>query len=565
MCNENLRIFASFSPPIRHLRSRHYDGVVRSLTPSVGIDRESSRRHLKERSESGLPFDIVVIGGGITGAGVALDASLRGFDVLLVERGDFASGTSSKSSKLVHGGLRYLQQGDVALVREALRERSILQRTAPGRVEVLPFLLPIFTRDGLFPRRIARALGSALWAYDTAGGWRIGRLHRRLRKSGVAKMAPLLNSERIAGGYIYYDARADDARLTLDVVTTAAHAGAVAVNYCAVEQISVTDGHVSGVTLNVDGEHISVLAKSVVNAAGVWAERVDDLVNTQLNEPIPALTVRPARGVHVTIPWELVQTRVAMVLPVPGDKRSVFLVPDMARPDGSFEVAYIGTTDTDHDGSLDAPECSSEDVEYLLRAVNAAMETTVTREHVIGVWSGLRPLVTSDDAPEGRTADVSRRHRVDMSPSGYVRVVGGKLTTYRAMAEDTVDHVEQVMGTRKPCSTRKTALLDRNERVLKAIADAGCSQSELLPGSQLSETDVVYAVRHEAAVHLIDVMTRRSRLHLLHRSLAERCAEPVSQIMQRELGWSDTQRDEEIKNYADVCRSEIDAMSEGMT
>ena len=543
----------------------HYDETVPPLTTTVGIHRETFARQLHERSESGIPFDLVVIGGGITGAGVALDASLRGFDVLLVERGDFASGTSSKSSKLVHGGLRYLQQGDVPLVREALRERSILQRIAPGRVEVLPFLLPIFTRDGLFPRRIARALGSALWAYDTAGGWRIGRLHRRLRKSGVAKMAPLLDSERIAGGYIYYDARADDARLTLDVVSTAVGAGAVAVNYCPVEEVTVTDGRVKGVTLHLDGATVEVPATCVVNAAGVWAERIDDLVNQKLSEPLPALAVRPARGVHVTIPWELVQTRVAMVLPVPGDKRSVFLVPDMARPDGTFEVAYIGTTDTDHDGSLDNPECSSQDVEYLLRAVNATMETTVTRDHVIGVWSGLRPLVTSDDAAEGRTADISRRHRVDMSASGYVRVVGGKLTTYRAMAEDTMDHVERVIGKRNPCVTRKTALTDRDPRAMRDIADAGSSQSDLLPGSQLTETDVVYAVRHEAAIHLTDVMTRRSRLHLLHRDLAERCAEPVSLIMQRELGWSDARRQDELNSYASLCHAEVDAMNEGTT
>lgn len=536
---------------------------MRTTKPSSGVSRSAMVKRLQERANAEAPFDIVVVGGGITGAGVALDAALRGFDVLLVERGDFASGTSSKSSKLVHGGLRYLQQGDVPLVREALRERSILQRIAPGRVDVLPFLLPIFTRDGLFPRRIARALGSALWAYDTAGGWRIGRLHRRLRKSAVAKLAPLLNSDRIAGGYLYYDARADDARLTLDVVTSASDAGATVINYCSVVGMTVDDGHTSGVVLNVDDTNISLPARCVVNAAGVWAEQIDNLVNQQLAEPLPSLKVRPARGVHVTIPWELVQTSVAMVLPVPGDKRSVFLVPDKAGPDGSFEVAYIGTTDTDHDGSLDDPECSSEDVEYLLRAVNSAMQTTVTPNHVIGVWSGLRPLVTSEDADEGRTADVSRRHRVDASRSGYVRIVGGKLTTYRAMAEDTVNHVEQVLGKRRPCSTRKAVLADRNDQILREICAEGASNSELLPGAQLSEADVVYAVRFEAAIHLVDVMTRRSRLHLLHRDLAERCAAPVSRIMQRELGWSDTHRDDELSAYASVCRAEIDAMSKG--
>lgn len=518
---------------------------------------------LRAKADRPEAVDLVVVGGGITGAGVALDAALRGFDVVLVERGDFASGTSSKSSKLVHGGLRYLQQGDVALVREALRERSILQRIAQGRVEVLPFLLPIFTKDGLFPRRIARALGSALWAYDTAGGWRIGRLHRRLRKSGVAKMAPLLNSDRIAGGYLYYDARADDARLTLDVAATAVREGALAVNYCSLTGVTVESGAVNTVELDVDGSHISLQTRCVVNAAGVWAERVDDLVNGELAEPLPALTVRPARGVHVTIPWELVQTQVAMVLPVPGDKRSVFLVPDKPQPDGTFDVAYIGTTDTDHSGTLDDPACTSDDVEYLLRSVNAAMESSVTCDHVIGVWSGLRPLVTSEDDSDGRTADVSRRHRVDMSSSGYVRVVGGKLTTYRSMAEDTLNHVERILGKRKPCSTRKTPLVDRNPQLLDSIR-SNASSGVLPLHSTLTEADVVYAVRHEAAIHLVDVLTRRSRLHLLHRDLAMECAEPVSFIMQRELDWSESTRQQELQIYTDLCHSEIDAMREGI-
>lgn len=541
----------------------HYDVTVRKVLAGNGIDRNVMLEQLRAKADRPEAVDLVVVGGGITGAGVALDAALRGFDVVLVERGDFASGTSSKSSKLVHGGLRYLQQGDVALVREALRERSILQRIAQGRVEVLPFLLPIFTKDGLFPRRIARALGSALWAYDTAGGWRIGRLHRRLRKSGVAKMAPLLNSDRIAGGYLYYDARADDARLTLDVAATAVREGALAVNYCSLTGVTVESGAVNTVELDVDGSHISLQTRCVVNAAGVWAERVDDLVNGELAEPLPSLTVRPARGVHVTIPWELVQTQVAMVLPVPGDKRSVFLVPDKPQPDGTFDVAYIGTTDTDHSGTLDDPACTSDDVEYLLRSVNAAMESSVTRDHVIGVWSGLRPLVTSDDDSEGRTADVSRRHRVDMSSSGYVRVVGGKLTTYRSMAEDTLNHVERILGKRKPCSTRKTPLVDRNPQLLDSIRNN--ASSGVLPlRSTLTEGDVVYAVRHEAAIHLVDVLTRRSRLHLLHRDLAMECAEPVSFIMQRELGWSESTRQQELQSYTDLCHSEIDAMREGI-
>ncbi|MGB0729934.1 MAG: glycerol-3-phosphate dehydrogenase C-terminal domain-containing protein, partial [Ilumatobacteraceae bacterium] len=213
--------------------------------------------------------------------------------------------------------------------------------------------------------------------------------------------------------------------------------------------------------------------------------------------------------------------------------------------------------------TLDDPACTSDDVDYLLRSVNAAMESSVTRDHVIGVWSGLRPLVTSDDDSEGRTADVSRRHRVDMSSSGYVRVVGGKLTTYRSMAEDTLNHVERILGKRKPCSTRKTPLVDRNPQLLDSIR-SNASSGVLPLHSTLTEADVVYAVRHEAAIHLVDVLTRRSRLHLLHRDLAMECAEPVSFIMQRELGWSESTRQQELQSYTDLCHSEIDAMREGI-
>ena len=182
---------------------------------------------------------------------------------------------------------------------------------------------------------------------------------------------------------------------------------------------------------------------------------------------------------------------------------------------------------------------------------------------MIGVWSGLRPLVTSDDDIEGRTADVSRRHRVDMSSSGYVRVVGGKLTTYRSMAEDTLNHVERILGKRKPCSTRKTPLVDRNPRLLDTIR-SNTSSSNFPLHSTLTEPEVLYAVRYEAAVHLVDVLTRRSRLHLLHRDLAMECAEPVSFIMQQELGWSESTRQQELQNYTDLCHSEIDAMREGI-
>lgn len=554
------------------LGSPHYAEIMGfdAGSPRIGLRRLDHVETLRAHAASGEAFDVVVIGGGITGAGVALDAALRGYSVLLVERRDFASGTSSKSSKLVHGGLRYLQQGDVALVREALRERSILRRIAPNRVEVLPFLLPIFTRDGLFPRRIARALGSALWAYDTAGGWRIGRLHRRIRKRSIGSLCPMLDTERLAGGYLYFDARADDARLTLDVATTAAQSGAVVLNYCEATSINVSDGVVRSVGLHIDGDDVEVGARCVVNAAGVWGERIDDLLSEPLSEPLPPVHIRPARGVHITVAWEHVQNAVALVLPVPGDRRSVFVVPEGQNDDGTFNFAYVGTTDTDHPDGLDAAECTSDDVEYLLRAVNAALNCSLSDAHVLGVWAGLRPLVvadsnsTSTDAGDsnGRTADLSRRHRVDASASGYVRVLGGKLTTYRVMAKDTVDAADLVFGSVRKCSTERTTLHSRQAALLQEIhrdrseADGREGPVPAPDASGLSATEVAYACRYESAVTLIDMMTRRCRLHLLDRSASQRMAPEVANVMASELGWSAERTSRELSDYHKLCEAE---------
>jgi glycerol-3-phosphate dehydrogenase len=329
-------------------------------------------------------FDVVVIGGGITGAGCALDAASRGLRTALVERDDFASGTSSKSSKMVHGGLRYLQQGEVRLVYEALHERSRLMANAPHLVKVLPFLLPIFKgRDGLVPPKLARALGSAMWTYDLTGGARIGKLHKRLSVDETLAQMPTLRRDRLASSYLYYDARADDARLTLALARTAAlDHGAVVVNGTPV--VAVTrgaDGRATGVVVDAGGHRIEVAAGAVVNAAGVWSDDV-----RALDEGEHPDSIRPAKGIHLTVPWHLVRNEIAAVLPVPNDKRSIFVVPWGGH-------TYAGTTDTDYDGPVDDPQCTPEDVAYVLRTLNASLTTEVTEADVTGSWAGLRPLV----------------------------------------------------------------------------------------------------------------------------------------------------------------------------
>src|SRR3954454_19141603 len=395
-------------------------------------------------------FDVLVIGGGITGAGAALDAASRGLRTALIERHDIASGTSSKSSKLVHGGIRYLQQKEVGLVYEALAERQILRKTAPHLVRVLPFLLPVFTKDGLLPRRIARLLGATMWAYDLTGGLRIGKLHKRVSKEEELRYMPTLPADNIAASYIYYDAQADDARLTLTVARTAAAHGAAVVNYATLVGLSKdAGGKVSSARVRAVGhdDDIEVAARAVVNATGVWSDEV-----RALDDASHTTTIRPAKGIHITVPWSLVRNEIAVVIPVPKDRRSVFVVP-WGGEGGPHRFTYVGTTDTDYDGPIDDPQITAADVAYLLRAINGASTTKITEADILGTWAGLRPLVAA--AKSERTADLSRRHAVHTSPGGVVTVTGGKLTTYRRMAADAVDEVAKVLGRAKSRSRTK--------------------------------------------------------------------------------------------------------------
>jgi glycerol-3-phosphate dehydrogenase len=367
-------------------------------------------------------YDVLVIGGGVTGAGIALDAASRGLRTALVERDDLASGTSSKSSKLVHGGLRYLQNGDVRLVYEALHERQRLLRNAPHLVKVLPFLIPVFTgKGGIIPKQVARALGSAMWMYDLTGGLRIGKIHRRLKAAAAREQMPTL-SDRLSWAYLYYDAQTDDARLTLALARTAAlDHGATVVNHAAVTGLRRTGDRVTGAVVDTGRGEIEIAARAVINATGVWA---DDL--RALDEGVHPHAIHPAKGIHITVPWHKVRNEIAAVLPVPKDRRSVFVVPwpgEDGTVGGPGSVTYIGTTDTDYTGDVDDPQCTAEDIAYLLDAINHSVTEPLDERDVIGTWAGLRPLVR--DASSARTADMSRRHRITTSPSGLVTVVGG--------------------------------------------------------------------------------------------------------------------------------------------
>jgi glycerol-3-phosphate dehydrogenase len=456
-------------------------------------------------------FDVLVIGGGITGAGVALDAASRGLRTALVERHDFASGTSSVSSKFVHGGLRYLRQHDYRLVVESLVEQRRLLRNAPYLVQPVPVLLPV---AGGRARRMAAA--AALSLHDLTGG------------TGHGRTAP--------SGVVFHEAQVDDARLTLTVLQTAAlHHGATAVNRCRVVGLEKDrTGRVRAVEL-ADGLRAAV--RSVVNATGVWAEEVASL---DVGAPGQA-RLRPAKGVHLTVPRSALPFETAVVLPADGEGRWVFLAPWEDR-------AIVGTTDTDYDGPLDAATCTDGDVEDLLGAVNPYLPHPLTRGDVLACWAGLRPLLA--DVATGRTTDLSRRHQVSAAPSGVVTIVGGKLTTYRRMAADAVDEVIRLLGIRRrPSVTARLPLHGVGRRPpevpdrlwrrygTEAPAVLALTRAEphladpLVPGLPYLKAEAVWAVRHEMALTADDVLARRTRARFLDQAAAEKAEPEVTKLI----------------------------------
>jgi len=543
---------------------------------------------------------VLVIGGGVTGAGVALDAASRGLHTALVEKGDFASGTSSKSSKMVHGGLRYLQQREIRLVYENLAERQRLLDNAPHLVTRLPFLIPLFGRNGVVSKTVARTYSSALWMYDLTGGIRIGSLHRRIDKLEALAHLPTLQADRLVAGFLYFDARADDARLVLSLVRTAVlDHGAVAANYTqTVGFLTNRHGKVEGALVRpaaippVSGDRsdpggslhdaaaqedrdIRIRARVVVNATGVWA---DDI--RALDGGIHPHSLRPAKGIHVTVPAARLPCDIAAVIPVPQDKRSVFVV---SWPES--DLVYVGTTDTDYTGPLDDPACTPEDVDYLLGAVNAATTSDLTRADVTGLWAGLRPLLAppKDGRHQSeRTSDLSRRHTVRTSLHGVVTVTGGKLTTYRKMAEDTMAQVVQMLPvepTVKHCVTKRlrlrgaprpgsvqpveSHLWGRYGTESDAVLAVAEGRPELLEpvveGLPYIGAEIVYAAREEMAMSVEDVLARRTRAQMLHARHSAEAAGAISRLLAPELGWTPEQAAEQAERFAASALAELEA------
>jgi len=536
--------------------------------------RATAIARLKEES-----FDTIVIGAGMTGAGVALDAAQRGLKTALIEAADIASGTSSKSSKMVHGGLRYLQQREFRLVYENLRERQRLLKNAPHLVRILPFLIPLFGNNGAVSKAVIKGYGSALRLYDLTGGWRIGRRYQQVTKDQALGHLPTLNVERLVAGFLYFDARGDDARIAMTIARTAADSfDATVANYVRAVGFTYADsGEVNGVQVRdvITGENWTVATRSVVNATGVWVEEV-----TELGVHHSESTVTPAKGVHVSVPKSRLPADVASVLAVPGDRRSIFVVP--------FEEAdftFIGTTDTPFDGDINNPLCTPEDITYLLNAVNASTSSNLTTADITGVWAGLRPLLAprAGKKVSERTSDLSRRHSVTVTKDHMVHVTGGKWTTYREMAEDTVDELLVQLKQSKSVGTVNLRLFGAPQRGDAVPADNGVDKhlyerfgtarkhiTDLIAtnpalgeiaieGLPYLKAEFVYSARDEMAVTLIDLVARRTRAHIQDARATLRAAAAISALVGPSMGWDAAKQEQEVTSYRQLVEVEFTA------
>ena len=520
-------------------------------------------------------LDVLVIGGGVTGAGVALDAATRGLKVALVEQRDFASGTSSRSSKLFHGGVRYLEQLNFGLVREALKERELmLTRIAPHLVKPVSFLYPL--EHPVWERPYVTA---GLTLYDTMGGGRSVPRTKQLTKGGVRRLVPALKPSSHHGGLLYHDAQCDDARHTLTVVRTAASYGATVLNSAKVTGLLHAGERVVGArVLDVEtGDEVEVGASVVINCTGVWTDDIQTMAGGR-----GRFHVRASKGVHIVVARDRVNSETGLILRT--EKSVLFCIPW-----GTHWI--IGTTDTDWNLSRAHPAATSADIDYILEQINGVLLTPLTRDDIQGVYAGLRPLLAGESE---ESSQLSREHAVARPQPGLISIAGGKYTTYRVMAADAVDAAREDLSPGVPDSVtehiplvgaegyqalvnqldtlsrrhdlpvwRVTHLLDRYGSMavdLFAMIDEDRSLAEPLAGAaEYLRVEVVYAARHEATLHLNDLLTRRTRISIETTDRGVEAAEPAAQILAAELGWDEERTRSEVEHYLRRVQAEIES------
>lgn len=517
------------------------------------MNRQALLARIREHKH---PWDIAVIGGGASGVGVALDAASRGYSVVLFEQDDFGKGTSSRSTKLVHGGVRYLQQGHVRLVREALRERSLLLRNAPHCVHDLPLVVPTYRWwEGPF-------YGIGLHLYDLMAGQNEFGSSRTLTRHQTLARIPNLNARNLRGGVLYHDGQFDDARLLIQLVRTAIDHGAILVNHAPVLRLVRSEkGPVTGLIAQdrETGEEIPVSARAIVNATGPFCDAI-----RRMADPQATPLVTPSQGIHLVLPGKFLAGDSALLIPHTADGRVLFVIPWHGR-------ALLGTTDTPLGSTPLEPRITEDEIDFLLSTAAAYLRKAPTRADVLSAFAGIRPLVAPPGGSSTRTSSISRNHHLERTAHGMITLVGGKWTTYRQMAQDCVDQAAQLVGLpHKPCITRHLRVhgYHPNPKSLGTWATYGSDASALealvkanpVLGQELHHelpyrvAEVIWAARWEMARTVEDVLARRTRALFLNARAALTLAPRVAQLLALELQRDKHWQTEQVQHFTKVAR-----------
>jgi glycerol-3-phosphate dehydrogenase len=514
-------------------------------------------RRIDDRADEGRPWDIIVIGGGATGVGVAVDAASRGHDVVLFEQSDFGKGTSSRSTKLVHGGVRYLQQGNVPLVMEALKERGILHQNAPHLVTDLAFVVPNYRWWE------APFYGVGMRVYDVlAGRYGFGQ-SRNLSVEETVERLPTIETEGLRGGVVYHDGQFDDARLLIDLAVTAVEQGAAMVNYCGVTAVTkAEDGFANGVVVRDEesGRELSVEGHVVVNATGPFTDGV-----RQMDDPTVRPVIRPSQGVHIVLDRAFLPGTNAIMVPRTDDDRVLFAIP-------WYDRVLVGTTDTPIDSVELEPKPLDEEVDFLLEHAARYLTRDPQVEDIKSVFVGIRPLVAEGGSDD--TAEISREHAILISNSGLLTIAGGKWTTYRKMAEDVVD-AAQTLGDLEiiECETKDLRIHGYHQhadkfgrlgafgsdapRVREMMVEDPSLEHVVHDQLELTRAEVLWACREEMARTVDDVLARRSRSLIFDARAALAAAPAVADLMATELGWDEAWVAEQVAAFEEIARGHI--------
>ncbi len=517
----------------------------------VGTSREKLVTNI---SDPETVWDLIIVGGGATGLGTAVDSASRGYKTLLLEQSDFAKGTSSRSTKLVHGGVRYLAQGNIGLVREALHERGLLLKNAAHLVKNETFIIPVYS----WWKTVLYTVG--LGIYDLLAGKRSFGRSKRISKAEVISRLPGINPKSLRGGVLYHDGQFDDARMAINLAQTAMEQGAMVLNYTKVTQLLKANGKVTGVlAMDVEtGKTYQINGKTVINATGVF---VDDLL--KMDEPHKKPLVRPSQGIHIVVDSSFMPGNDALMIPETDDGRVLFVVPWHGK-------LLIGTTDTPLNEHSLEPIALETEIEFVMRTANKYLAKTITRNDVLSVFAGLRPLAAPAEG-SASTKEISRSHKLIVSPSGLITITGGKWTTYRKMAEDTVDAATRIAGLPfQKCITADLSVhgnkleIDRSdhlyvygadrEAVLELLKDNPGWSQKLHPAFDYMQAEVIWAIRNEMARTVEDMLARRLRALFLDARAAIEMAPAVARLMATEMSQSEVWQKAQVVAFEEVAK-----------